>query len=122
MIRIQRHRTKGWRMPAGAVYVGRPSIWGNPFSELGLPVETTLDLYRNAVRGIWNPQSLIALEVSDEVGADVYQALRQWSDRIGDHPMHMARAHLAGHDLACWCSLDRPCHADVLIELLEATA
>ena len=27
--RIQRKRTRGWRMPANAVYVGRPSIWGN---------------------------------------------------------------------------------------------
>ena len=24
---------------------------------------------------------------------------------------------LRGRDLACWCPLDRPCHADVLIEL-----
>jgi hypothetical protein len=30
-LRIQRKRTKGWRMPEGAVYVGRPSRWGNPF-------------------------------------------------------------------------------------------
>ena len=29
--RIQRKRTKGWRMPEGAVYVGRGSRWGNPF-------------------------------------------------------------------------------------------
>jgi len=24
---------------------------------------------------------------------------------------------LAGHDLACWCPLDKPCHADILLEL-----
>ncbi len=29
--RIQRQRTKGWRMPDGAVYVGRPTKWGNPY-------------------------------------------------------------------------------------------
>lgn len=29
--RIQRKRTKGWRMPEGAVYVGRPTVFGNPF-------------------------------------------------------------------------------------------
>lgn len=29
--RIQRARIKGWRMPAGAVYVGRGTPWGNPF-------------------------------------------------------------------------------------------
>lgn len=28
--RIQRKRTRGWRMPAGVVYVGRPTKWGNP--------------------------------------------------------------------------------------------
>ena len=27
------------------------------------------------------------------------------------------RANLAGHDLMCWCPLDQPCHADVLLEL-----
>ena len=27
--RIQRQRTKGWRMPENTVYVGRPSVWGN---------------------------------------------------------------------------------------------
>lgn len=29
--RIQRKRVKGWKMPLGAVYIGRPSRWGNPF-------------------------------------------------------------------------------------------
>lgn len=24
---------------------------------------------------------------------------------------------LRGKDLACWCSTDKPCHADVLIEI-----
>lgn len=30
--RIQRKRTKGWKMPENTVYVGRPSKWGNPFT------------------------------------------------------------------------------------------
>ena len=29
--RIQRRRTRGWTMPPGAVYVGRPTRWGNPW-------------------------------------------------------------------------------------------
>lgn len=29
--RIQRKRTKGWQMPVNALYVGRPTEWGNPF-------------------------------------------------------------------------------------------
>ena len=31
-VRIQRKRTKGWRMPPNTVYVGRGSRWGNPFT------------------------------------------------------------------------------------------
>ena len=32
------------------------------------------------------------------------------------------RHELAGYDLACWCPLDQPCHADVLLELANADA
>ena len=39
MKRIQRSRQKGWRMPEGAVYVGRPTPWGNPW-----PVDYTNDI------------------------------------------------------------------------------
>jgi hypothetical protein len=31
-----------------------------------------------------------------------------------------ARRELKGRDLACWCSLDGPCHADVLIEIANS--
>ena len=31
MKRIQKKRTKGWRMPENAKYIGRPTKWGNPF-------------------------------------------------------------------------------------------
>lgn len=30
------------------------------------------------------------------------------------------RGELRGRDLACWCPLDQPCHADVLLELANA--
>jgi Domain of unknown function (DUF4326) len=29
--RIQRRRSRGWRQPAAALYVGRPTTWGNPY-------------------------------------------------------------------------------------------
>lgn len=32
------------------------------------------------------------------------------------------RAELAGRDLACWCPLGQPCHADVLLELANGAA
>jgi hypothetical protein len=29
-------------------------------------------------------------------------------------------AALAGKDLACWCPLDQQCHADILLEMVDA--
>lgn len=29
----------------------------------------------------------------------------------------LIRRELQGHDLACWCPLDQPCHADVLLKI-----
>ncbi|HEY8881900.1 MAG TPA: DUF4326 domain-containing protein [Dermatophilaceae bacterium] len=36
---------------------------------------------------------------------------------FAEFQFHEIRADLAGKDLACWCPLDQPCHADVLLEL-----
>jgi hypothetical protein len=30
-VRIQRQRTKGWKLPENTVNVARPGRWGNPF-------------------------------------------------------------------------------------------
>lgn len=99
-VRIQRKRVKGWRMPDGAVYVGRGSRWGNPWrvSEHVAP-KVAVEGFRRAVgRGGYQ------MDPDD----------REW------HPMptpEAIRDALAGKDLACWCPLDQPCHADVLLEL-----
>lgn len=87
--RIQCKRSKGWRMPAGTVYVGRPGRWGNPF------------------------------RVGDPGIPDRAEAIRRYRSMIGKDAelKQAAREHLNGKDLACWCPLDGPCHADVLIAL-----
>ena len=38
-IRIQRRRTRGWKMPAHTKYVGRGSLYGNPFRVAQSPFE-----------------------------------------------------------------------------------
>jgi hypothetical protein len=89
--RIQRKRTRGWRMPEGAVYVGRPGPWGNPFR------------------------------------AEPHRSARECVDAFSIWFRHQrsmvlrAQTELAGKDLACWCSLDEPCHADVLLNLANRT-
>ena len=47
--RIQRKRTKGWRMPANTVYVGRPSKWGNRFTVEVQGRELAVELYERLV-------------------------------------------------------------------------
>lgn len=121
--RIQLRRTRGWRKPEGAVVVSRPSKWGNPFGVGGLTsVEDSLALYRNLVMGVWSPQILNERGWPDRYCSALYAAHLAWSERMGDHPLHMVRSHLRGHDLACWCPTWEPCHADVLLEIANGGA
>lgn len=92
--RIQRKRSKGWKMPEGAVYVGRPSRWGNPYLSGGFGC---------------SPESAVALFV------DMLQRAPLNPD--GTTQFDTIKRALAGKDLACWCPLSAPCHADVLLEL-----
>ena len=87
--RIQRKRTKGWKMPPNTVYVGRPTKWGNPYKIEKYGLELALRNYRRRMEGI-----------RQIAGLDFEQ--------------------LRGKDLACWCPLDQPCHADVLLEIANA--
>ncbi|MGO8055976.1 DUF4326 domain-containing protein, partial [Rhizobium leguminosarum] len=34
--------------------------------------------------------------------------------------MKQVRHELRGKNLACWCPLDQPCHADVLLEIANS--
>ncbi len=97
--RIQRRRTKGWRMPVGAVYVGRGTQWGNPI-RIGIP----------------GPDDYIVETREDAVAKYRYEIVQMNGGFVGFNRVWVAE-HLRGKDLACWCPLDRPCHADVLLEL-----
>jgi len=90
--RIQRKRTKGWKMPPNAVYVGRPTIWGNPFE-----MKTEVDRI------------------------PVIMAYEEWlRGELVDRPNMLEP--LKGKDLACWCPLDKPCHANVILKILREKA
>lgn len=96
--RIQLSRAKGWRKPEGVVVVSRPSKWGNPF--------------RVGDASPWGEHE--PMTAKDAVEAYRY-LLFGWEANA--QVTAMARAELAGRDLACWCPLDAPCHADVLLEI-----
>lgn len=104
--RIQRKRTKGWRKPDGAVIVDRTSRFGNPF-KIG-------DCWRSD-RG----DAFLEKTVND-----AETAVRFFSDML-DYPtrpyptLDELVTALHGKDLVCWCPLDQPCHADVLLKIMN---
>lgn len=55
--------------------------------------------------------------------ADHAAGIAAGAARVAEQPQVPPRpnvAELRGKDLACWCPLDQPCHADVLLELANA--
>ena len=75
-------------MPPGVVYVGRGSKWGNPYKVGVEPIDG--DGGQTVEESIW-----------------AFRALTLPSLPVDE---------LRGKDLACWCPLDAPCHADCLLK------
>ncbi|MGH8996126.1 MAG: DUF4326 domain-containing protein [Acidimicrobiales bacterium] len=96
--RLQLRRSKGWRLPEGAVSVARPNAWGNPFW-IGDPGPRTGD------------------PITREQATALF---RGWIRERGLE--EQVRRELAATDLACWCAAHRPCHADVLLEIANSRA
>jgi hypothetical protein len=113
--RIQRKRTKGWRLPEGAVCVTRPGRFGNPFPVAIYGIDLSLKLFSDTARGIWNPTNVKDLE--DAAVAIIYDLHCTWMRRLENHPIEVIRRELKGKDLCCFCSLDQPCHADTLLTI-----
>ena len=68
------NRRRSWEIPAGAVYVGRPTKWGNPF-----------------VVGVHGVQG------------ECVRLYEQWL-KEQPALIEQARRELKGKDLVCWCS------------------
>ena len=89
--RIQRKRTKGWKMPPNTINVTRPGKFGNPFKvEDFASAQACVKMFKTHRHSFGYPSD-------DEV-----------------------RAELCGKNLACWCALGQPCHAEVLLEIANA--
>lgn len=99
-MRIQRQRTKGWKMPPNTVCVSRPSAWGNTF-KVGVDGDAA-----ECVRKFYK-----AMVPYDHHGRT-----------LADYLLSVANIQAIQHDLrgkhlACWCPIGQPCHADVLLEI-----
>lgn len=79
-------------IPADAIYVGRPSKWGNPFK-----------IGKDGKGVYWGRE-------------DVINFYKHWLETNEQDGLMMDLHELKGRDLVCWCA-PLPCHANVLLEL-----
>lgn len=122
--RIQRHRTRGWRKPKGAVIVDRTSRYGNPFR-----IVNNLTVQEPDTGKVWPCDS------PDSARAQASRLFEQWLNGEGPdtYPAgkrrtldrrvilaELAAGSLTGRRLACTCPLPEKgqpdhCHAQVLM-------
>lgn len=104
--RIQRQRRKGWRMPPNTVSVCRPGKWGNPFvivehwQFFGIK-----DADKNTIAEFPTREEAVIASV------EMYKKWLPWQIFLPFYELH-------GKNLACWCKVGEPCHADVLLEVV----
>lgn len=86
-------------VPEGAVYVGRPTKWGNPF----------------VIGSKADPEDPCSF---GRTRLEVVQAYRDYLRYVtsGIELGFDAKRELRGKHLVCWCA-PKPCHADVLLEI-----
>lgn len=86
--RVQLSRAKGWKMPQNTAKVDRSTRWGNP----------------NLVSHHGQAGAVRRFE------AELRSGILRFS-------VEDVRRELRGKNLACWCKLGEPCHADVLLQV-----
>lgn len=112
--RLTRPRRKGWKTPEGARYVGKPTLFANPFQMSRFGHAKSVILHRAWLNGDIGDLML------ERMGFCPRQidALHRLRERALTN-LH----HLAGVDLVCWCPQSSGwCHADILMQLAPAHA
>lgn len=107
--RIQLQRAEGWSMPPNTIKVDRTTKWGNPFvvGRDGTQAECV-----EAFGFLAGEEASLGL-LARMLAPNGLEATRQTLDELSADP-----SPLRGKNLACWCRLDQPCHADVLLRLV----
>jgi hypothetical protein len=103
--RIQLSRKAGYRLPPNSLKVDRSTKWGNPFvvGQHGTRAEC-VGMFERLMAGM----ICVSAGPAPQVQRDYYNMV------VRD------RHQLRGMNLACWCTLDGPCHADVLLRIKQA--
>ncbi len=118
--RIQRKRNKGWRMPPNTVYIGRGTEFGNPF-KVGWyftgKKESSQGCYSYLIKAAQQKDDIGWIEITTKFSVELFKACLVITKAVDPEKYKKVLGKLRGKNLACWCPLDQPCHADVLLEL-----
>jgi hypothetical protein len=115
-VRLQLSRHKGFDLQAlsqatnglPAVKVARPTKWGNPYKAMNDDAEGAVRRFRRLFDVKPSRLRHMILNICSGRPGFGEGALLD---------MKLALPELRGKNLACFCRLDQPCHADVLLEL-----
>lgn len=110
-VRVQQRRTRGWRKPENTVSVARPSIWGNHWIVVR---DKSGERWQANLAGVFDPNAAYAATREAAARLAVHQYRRML---LAVPPDEQDWATIRGKNLMCFCPLDQPCHADVLLEL-----
>jgi hypothetical protein len=113
-VRVQRKRTKGYKMPPNTKSVTRPGKFGNP--------------YKIGMHNVWDIKDLktgkslkdyLIEKNGENKYHDVEDVLLAYRQNIAASQamQRLIKHYLKGKNLACFCPLDKPCHADILLEV-----
>jgi len=106
-------------MPEGAIYVGRPTRWGNPY---------VVHQHSDTCPDGFTTCPLWPVDTHQEAVRRFRYDLLYPVTHHPEYPdLDTIRWELRGHDLACWCPLPEPgqpdhCHAAVLLSLANGGA
>lgn len=128
-IRVQLSRRKGWRLPENTVVVSRPSEFGNPFKLLELvrgKKYTVQTLVSFGSRCWWGSMHVTPSDMDQRAARQhAVECFELWLNGdttrtdviLPEGFTARIREKLRGKNVACWCPLDGPCHADELLKI-----
>ena len=124
--RIQRRRTPGWRAPLDAqgrkpIYVGRPTLYGNPF-QVARVAGGLWVVFVDAADGVTGREVATVSSERDARQIAVNEFCAMLRTPGGAEQAEFFAWKLHGRTLMCWCPEGMPCHGDVLLELATAPA
>lgn len=96
-------------MPENTVKVDRTTRWGNQFRVGGKISECP---YFTIMRADLRESEIQRDEITQDISVRLFRAdLERYPGKIT-----LAKQYFAGKNLACWCKIGDPCHADVWLE------